>query len=77
MLPGGLRAGTHLDMCKDSPARQRPYLPSMVLRKQLVMNEVRKAPFESSLCPFPAFSALVFSSVKWRQQKPHRKMIGG
>ena len=61
--PKGLKAPRCV---QGTPARHRPPLPTLVLRKQLVMNAVRKAAFESSLCPFPGFSESVFSSVKWR-----------
>lgn len=51
LLPGGLRAGTHLDVCKDTPARPGPHLPGLVLGKQLVVNGVRKTALESKSVP--------------------------
>ena len=66
---GGTRGpkGSKAPSCmQGTPARHGPPLPSLALRKQLVMNTVRKAAFESGLKCFPGFSESVFSSVKWK-----------
>lgn len=60
-LTGGLRAGTHLDVC----ARYKTPTKFGV-EKSLLMTGVRETAFESNPCPFPTFSASVFSSMKWR-----------